>query len=81
MVRIDNFSFCPATYTVPEGAAVTWVNHDDTSHTIVNDADSRVFKSPPTDSDGTFSVTLTSAATHEYFCTFHAHGVGIVVAK
>jgi len=32
-VKIDNFSFGPATLTVAPGTTVTWVNHDDIPHT------------------------------------------------
>ena len=28
-VKIDNFSFGPASLTVPVGTTVTWINHDD----------------------------------------------------
>src|ERR1700680_666687 len=28
-IKIDNFSFTPASLTVAVGTAVTWVNHDD----------------------------------------------------
>lgn len=81
MVSIDNFSFSPATLTVSKGATVTWVNHDDIAHTVVNDADPRAFKSPPMDSDDRFSYTFTSAGTYKYFCSIHPHMVGLVVVK
>ena len=35
-VNIDNFSFTPATLTVPVGAKVTWTNKDDVPHTVVS---------------------------------------------
>ena len=35
-VKIDNFSFGPATLTIPVGATVTWINQDDVPHTIVS---------------------------------------------
>src|SRR5207244_13065938 len=31
-VKIDNFSFMPASLTVPAGTKVTWTNHDDVPH-------------------------------------------------
>src|SRR5690242_4856925 len=48
-VKIDNFSFGPATLTVAPGTTVTWVNHDDIPHTVVS-TDS-VFKSKVLDTD------------------------------
>ena len=50
-VKIDNFSFLPAT--------VTWINRDDIPHTVVSSDDPRAFKSKALDTDGRFSFTLT----------------------
>ena len=36
-VKIDNFSFTPATITVPAGTTVRWTNRDDIPHTVVSD--------------------------------------------
>ena len=47
-IIIDNFSFAPATLTVPVGTQVTWVNHDDIPHTVVSE-DKVTFKSPALD--------------------------------
>src|SRR5262245_45936383 len=33
-VKIDNFSFSPATITVAAGTQVTWTNRDDIPHTV-----------------------------------------------
>ena len=35
-VVVDNFSFAPATATVPVGTTVTWTKHDDIPHNVVN---------------------------------------------
>src|SRR5260370_2751814 len=37
-VKIDNFSFGPATLMVAAGTTVTWTNRDGIPHTVVNDA-------------------------------------------
>jgi len=68
-VKIDNFSFGPATLTVAPGTTVTWVNHDDIPHTVVS-TDS-VFKSKVLDTDEKFSFTFTKAGTYPYFCSIH----------
>ena len=44
-VKIDNFSFTPATLTVPVGTTVTWTNRDDIPHTVVSADDPKAFKS------------------------------------
>ena len=80
-VRIDNFSFSPATLTVVVGTTVTWVNYDDIPHTVVHDNDTRLFKSPPMDSEEKYSFTFTVPGTYTYFCSIHPHMVGVIVVK
>lgn len=53
-IKIDNFSFGPATMTIPAGTTVNWINHDDVPHTVV-DAEGKQFKSPVLDTDEKFS--------------------------
>ena len=78
-VKIDNFSFSPATLTVAVGATVTWVNHDDVPHNIVsNDG---LFKSKVMDTDEKFSSTFTKAGTFPYFCGIHPKMTGKIVVQ
>jgi plastocyanin len=69
-VTIDNFSFTPATLTVPAGTEVTWVNHDDIPHTVVSD-DKSTFKSRALDTDEKFSFKFDKPGTYPYFCSIH----------
>jgi plastocyanin len=78
-VKIDNFSFGPQTVTVPVGATVTWVNHDDIPHTVVST--DGVFKSKVRDTDETFSYTFTKAGTYSYYCSVHPKMTGKVVVQ
>jgi plastocyanin len=78
-VKIDNFSFGPATLTVTPGTTVTWVNHDDIPHTVVS-TDS-VFKSKVLDTDEKFSFTFSKAGTYPYFCSIHPKMTATVVVK
>jgi len=78
-VKIDNFTFGPATLTVSLGATVTWVNNDDIPHTVV--ATDRAFKSHVMDTDEKFSFTFTKPGEYSYFCSLHPHMVGKVVVK
>jgi len=68
-VKIDNFSFTPATVTVPAGTTVTWTNSDDVPHTVVSD--DKIFKSKVLDTDEKFSYTFTKPGTYPYFCSVH----------
>jgi plastocyanin len=78
-VKIDNFSFGPATITVPVGATVTWTNRDDIPHTVVST--DGVFKSKVRDTDETFSYTFAKAGTYPYYCSVHPKMTGQVVVQ
>jgi plastocyanin len=78
-VKIDNFSFGPATLTVAAGTTVAWTNRDDIPHTVVSD--DKVFKSKVMDTDEKFSFTFTKPGTYGYFCSIHPKMTGKVVVK
>jgi plastocyanin len=78
-VKIDNFSFGPATLTVAVGTTVTWVNHDDIPHNVVST--DGLFKSKVMDTDEKFSFTFTKAGTFPYFCGIHPKMTGKIVAQ
>ncbi len=80
-VKIDNFSFGPATLTVPVGTSVTWTNRDDIPHTVVST--DGVFKSKVLDTDEKFSFTFTfsKAGTYPYFCSIHPKMTGKVIVQ
>jgi plastocyanin len=76
-VRIDNFSFSPASATVAAGATVTWTNKDDVPHRIVGTIER--FTSPALDTDQQFSHRFDTRGTFEYFCSLHPKMTGKVV--
>jgi amicyanin len=78
-VKVDNFSFSPATLTVAAGTTVTWTNRDDIPHNVVSTE--KVFKSKVMDTDEKFSYTFTKAGSYAYFCSIHPHMTGTVVVK
>jgi plastocyanin len=80
-VKIDNFSFAPATLAVAVGTTVTWTNRDDIPHTVVSTEDPKAFKSKVLDTDEKFSYTFTKAGTYPYFCSVHPKMTGSVVVK
>jgi plastocyanin len=77
-VKIDNFSFGPATLTVAVGTTVTWTNRDDIPHTVVSTDDPKTFKSKVLDTDEKFSYTFAKAGTFPYFCSIHPKMTGKV---
>ena len=80
-VKIDNFSFAPATITVAVGTTVTWTNRDDIPHTVVSSDNSKALKSKVMDTDEKFSFTFTKPGTFPYFCSVHPKMTGSVVVK
>jgi len=78
-VKIDNFSFGPATLTVAAGTTVTWTNNDDVPHTVVSDE--KLFKSKALDTDDKFSFTFTKPGTYNYFCSVHPKMTAKVVVQ
>ncbi len=78
-VTIGNFTFGPKSITVPTGATVTWVNQDDTPHTVT--ANDGAFKSRTLDTDERFSFTFAEPGEYLYFCSIHPMMTGKVVVK
>lgn len=78
-VKIDNFSFSPATITVPAGTTVRWTNRDDIPHTVVSDE--QKFQSKTLDTDDQYSYTFTKPGTYGYFCSVHPKMTGKVVVQ
>ncbi len=78
-VKIDNFSFGPATLTVPAGTTVTWTNRDDIPHTVVSTE--RVFQLKVLDTDDQFSFKLGKAGTYPYFCSIHPKMTGKIIVQ
>jgi plastocyanin len=78
-VKIDNFSFGPATITVAAGTTVTWTNRDDIPHTVV--ADDKMFKSKVLDTDEKFSYTFSKPGMYPYFCSVHPKMTGKVIVQ
>ena len=78
-VKIDNFSFGPATETSSPGTTITWTNRDDIPHTVVSD--DKIFKSKVLDTDEKFSYTFDKPGSYPYFCSVHPKMTGKVVVQ
>jgi plastocyanin len=55
-IAISDFAFSPPELSVSLGTTVTWVNHDEEPHRVVESAGT--FRSPALDTDGRYSVTF-----------------------
>jgi plastocyanin len=80
-ILIDNFSFHPPILTVPVGAQVTWINHDDAPHTATSSEKPRAFDSGSLDTDEKYSRVFTTPGIYDYFCAVHPHMTGRIVVN
>jgi plastocyanin len=69
-VAIQDYSFTPATLTVPVGTTVLWTNEGQDTHTATSD--SGVWDSGAMAKGVKYSFTFTKAGAFAYHCTFHA---------
>ncbi len=79
IVEIHNMKFNPATLTVAAGTKVTWVNEDNSPHTVTDKG--KVFRSAGLDTKDSFSYTFASPGEFTYFCTIHPMMVGKIFVK
>lgn len=75
-VTIEKFAFSPKEITVAPGTKVTWINKDETPHTVT--ANDKTFASKAMDTDDNYEVTFANAGDFSYFCTLHPFMTGTV---
>jgi len=78
-VGIKEFKFAPAALEIPRGTTVTWVNHDEETHTITSTTGA--FTSRGLGNDETFTQTFTRPGSYEYFCALHPKMRATVIVK
>ncbi len=78
-VGIKEFKFAPAALEIPRGTTVTWVNHDEETHTITSATGA--FASSGLGNDERFSQTFTRPGSYEYFCALHPKMRAKVIVK
>jgi plastocyanin len=79
MIKVENYSFMPSELTVAPGTTVTWINKDDSPHTI--SSTDHVLASKAMDTDDQFSFTFDKEGDYKYFCTLHPYMVGVVKVR
>ncbi|MDE2198831.1 MAG: cupredoxin family copper-binding protein [Rhodospirillales bacterium] len=80
-VVIDRHMFAPMAITVPAGTRVTWLNKDDTVHTVASSDGGKVFSSPPLDTGDSFAFTFTRPGVYRYYCTVHPYMLGSITVR
>lgn len=78
-VEIRDFTFHPAVLRVTRGTTVTWVNRDDSPHSIVLPA--LGLRSPPLDTGARFSRAFDQSGSFEYRCGLHPQMRGTLVVR
>ena len=80
-VNITDFTYKPATITVPVGSVVTWTNQGNEPHTVTSD--SGAWDSGTIQPTRTFSVIFNTPGSFAYHCVFHSimHGTVIVTEE
>jgi plastocyanin len=79
-IEIKDFHFTPETLTVKAGQSITWINRDEEPHTVVS-VEKQFKKSPPLDTDQTFTITTAAPGTYTYFCSVHPKMTGTIVVE
>ncbi|MEO3427353.1 cupredoxin family copper-binding protein [Pelagibius sp. CAU 1746] len=76
-IDIESFEFLPQQATVKAGTMVTWVNRDDSPHTVYSLDES--FLSDVMDTDQEFSMVFDKPGEYPYLCSVHPHMKGTVI--
>jgi plastocyanin len=79
IIVIKNFKFGPSALTVAPGTTVTWVNEDESPHTIAEKG--KAFRSVALDTNDRFSYTFAQPGEFTYYCTMHPMMVGKIIVK
>ncbi|GGC57462.1 cupredoxin domain-containing protein [Hoyosella rhizosphaerae] len=77
-IDIAEFRFTPGDITVPRGSTITWVQQDNSLHTV--DFDDGVESGDMTQGD-TYARTFTEPGTYTYVCFYHPRMVATVIVE
>lgn len=78
--EITNFAFVPAEIKVKLGSKVTWVNNDNSPHTVTSDSGGKSGLSSGTLEKGeSYGKVFDSVGVFNYHCNFHSSMKGKVV--
>jgi plastocyanin len=75
-VNIAKFAYGPKEITVAPGTKVTWINRDETPHTVTSN--DKTFGSKGLDTEDKFEHTFATEGDFAYICTLHPFMTGVV---
>src|SRR5829696_4170088 len=79
VVAIKDYEFSPPMLTIAPGTTITWVNEDESPHTVAENG--KIFRSAALDTGDRFSYTFAQPGEFDYYCTLHPMMVGKIVVK
>jgi plastocyanin len=79
-VTIEDYTYRPASISVPKGTTVTFTNRDSTPHTATS-KESGAFESGSIDTGKTGKIRLEESGTFAYYCAFHPFMKGTIVVE
>lgn len=77
VVDIRDYTYKPAELTIPAGDSVTFVNHDDDSHSVT--AKDGSFDSKLFGTGKSWTYTFNTAGTYPYICSVHPSMQGKII--
>lgn len=82
-VSIEQLGFSPATITVPQGAIITWINHDTVPHTTTSEIQGTQdsWDSHGLASAQIFSQQFVTPGTYKYHCVLHPQHQGTIIVQ
>ena len=78
-VAISDYTFKPATLTIPAGTRVVWTNKDDDPHTVT--ADNGSFDSKGLGQGDSYARVFSKPGRYPYHCSAHPFMKGVVVVE
>ena len=81
VISIKGFAFAPAELPVPAGTTVTWINDEDSLHTVTSGTPASpdgLFDSGEIDTGVEFTFTFADEGTYPFFCARHDFMMGVV---
>ena len=78
-LEIQHFKFLPPALEVPAGTTVTWINHDEETHTVTSATGA--FTSQALEHEQRFAHTFATPGTFTYFCALHPMMRATVVVR
>jgi plastocyanin len=80
-VIIEAFQFMPAEVTVKKGSSVTFINKDDTPHTVDPDSGDGFKGTGRLKAGQSKAISFNTVGTQAYHCAIHPSMVGKVIVK